>query len=86
MDVKSHVASAISYVASGATASYGMWSFDHILAVGGFMLGAMTFMVNWYFRFKMHQLAVRAFDAEQARQEAAQQRQGGSYERLDRHS
>ena len=45
-----------SYTVSGSSTLFGVYTANEIAAVGGLILGSLTFAVNWYYRHKLYQL------------------------------
>lgn len=54
---------AASYITSGGSTVIGLLTFNEWLALGGFALAVLTFLVNWWYRRKHYQLEERKISA-----------------------
>lgn len=56
-----------SYITSGGSTVFGLLTFNEWLALGGFALAVLTFLVNWWYRRKHYQLEERKIAAMEKR-------------------
>ena len=52
-----HAASITTYTASGSATFFGAFTANEVAALGGLLIGVLTFLINWYYRHKQYQLA-----------------------------
>ena len=57
-----NMASVTSYSAAGSTMVIGGFTTNEIMAIGGFILGALTFIINWVYRHRSYQLEKAIYD------------------------
>lgn len=51
------ISTGVTYTASSGAFVFGTFTANEIAAIGGLMLGSLTFVVNIYFKHKHYQLA-----------------------------
>lgn len=72
-------ASKATYVAAGVTVGGGL-STNEVVAIGGFLLGVLTFSVNWYYKHKLTTVEIRVRLEAAERERAEHNARMGLYE------